>query len=152
MSAHMRESYQLEVPWMSWLSDRMEEGHDADHRSCPQVEQRICRVYAHRLSHAIPTWLRRSESNETRWVTIEELGALPRISLRHAGYESCWAKMWTTETDAAGLRVMRGFGVANHRMRYLRFQAPPNSRGDVETDAEGRYVVNAASLRVGARM
>ena len=52
-----------------------------------------------------------------------------------------------------GVRVMRGFGVANHRMRHLQFQAPPNARGDgVEADIEGRYVVSAASLQAVARM
>lgn len=148
MASHMHEAYGLEVPWMSWLDDTTEE-----QRSIGKFAQRMCRVYAHRLDHTIPNGLLQSESSNLRWVTAGELGALPRSSLRHAGLETRWATMWTTETDVGGQRVMRGFGVANHRMRHLRFQAPPDRRGDgVEADIEGRYIVNAASLQAVARM
>jgi hypothetical protein len=119
-------------------------------------EQRMCRVYAHRLDHAVPAELLRSDTDAWRWVTAPELAALAAeeaSTLRHGGLERSWATMWTAETDAAGDKVMRGFGVANHRMRHLRFQAPPDARGDgVEADREGRYVLNEASLRAVARM
>lgn len=153
MTAHMHDLYGLKIPWMSWLDDYTAKGgHDGKMR---QLEKRIsvCRVYAHRLCHTVPIRLLRNQSTDTRWVTIDELGALSHSSLRYAGLEARWAMMWTTETDAAGAKVMRGFGVANHRMRYLRFQAPPQSRGDgTVSDHECRFIVNADSLQAVARM
>ena len=148
MSRHMADQFGVRLDWMSWLDDRKEEEEDEKGEGSG-AKVTICRVYAHRLSHETPTSLQ--NSGVCQWVNQSQLQAAAKdgqpgmsAGLRRGEMVATWAQMWTTETDAQGAPMLRGFGVSQDRSQDLRFGQPDPT---ATTDELGRFIVGVDSLR-----
>lgn len=140
--AQVREQLGLQVPWLSWLQDVVDDATDGSgsHR---------CRVYGHRLRSAAPRISAQDgKAVEHRWLSVDELEQAETTGQLESGAQvRRWLHMWRAQEDEDGRPVTRSFGVPTTAVDDYSYNRNGNPEGRTcrvgEFDDGGRPVAAA---------
>ena len=117
---HGREELGLQLSWLSWLTDLIDEAPDSD------AAQWRCRVYGHRLPEDATPEIPCSH----RWMSADDLAEAETAGRLERGTDVLeWLRMWQNQEDEDGNPITRSYGVPTTDVAYFTYNQNGNPEG-----------------------